>query len=170
MSKPRKAVPVVDNRFFERDSSPRVIRSSFSAKRQLRVFFPETGRTKQSFKAECDINNIMARYQRTGVLDFVNKHAGSYGDCTGLEFSQAQEVIVKAKEMFADMPAKLRARFDNEPAKFLAFMDDPENMPEAVRLGLAKPREVEATPPAKPVVEAPQAPGAAPEGAAGASK
>ena len=34
--------------------------------------------TKQSFTKECDINNIMKKYQKTGAIDHVNKHEASY--------------------------------------------------------------------------------------------
>ena len=36
--------------------------------------------TKQSFKDECDINKIMAKFQKTGAIEHYAKHAPSYGD------------------------------------------------------------------------------------------
>lgn len=112
----------------------------------------EPSRTKQSFKAECDINTIISRYLKTGTLDFANKNEPRYGDVTGIEYQQAAFKVAAAKSMFAELPAALRHRFDNEPAKFLDFVQDDRNIEEARELGLLKPKAeatvAVATPPA----------------------
>lgn len=131
--------------------------SAYSAKVKLALSFPSPSRTKQAHKDECDINNILARYKRTGVLDFQQKHEPQYGDVTALDFQQAQFTVAAANGMFAAMPAFLRARFDNDPYKFLAFVHDERNRVEAEDLGLLKPKPA---PPAPNV--APAAPAAAP--------
>lgn len=115
---------------------------------------PPPGRTKQSFKAECDINTIIKRFMKTGVLDFVAKNEPRYGDCTGIEYTKAMQTVAAAKSLFNDLPAALRARFENEPALFLDFIQDEKNRDEARELGLLKPVAAssppEATPPAPP--------------------
>lgn len=118
--------------------------SAYSPKQKISLKFEGEGRTKQSFKAECDINQILARYQRTGVLDFQQKYAPQYGDVTAIDFQKAQFMIAEANGLFAQMPSKLRARFDNDPAKFLAFVDDDRNRLEAEDLGLLRKKENEA--------------------------
>lgn len=110
---------------------------------------------KQSFKAECDINTIMAKFIQTGVLDFVAKHEGRYGDCTGLDFQVAQQIIADASSMFQDLPAQVRARFENDPAQFLEFMEDPNSREEARELGLLRPEAAEDTPPKGKAPKAP---------------
>lgn len=114
------------------------------------------GRTKQSFKEECDINNIMSRFIKTGVLDFTQRNQPRYGDCTGLEFQTCMDIVAKARTMFAEMPAALRGRFDNEPAKFLDFINDDKNREEARELGLLRPESVAPTAPATATADAPQ--------------
>lgn len=124
------------------------IRTIYSPK--LRVLTHCTGgRTKQSFKEECDINNIMARFQRTGVLDFTTRHQGTYMDVTGLDYQRAMDLVVQGQELFDALPSSLRSRFHNEPAEFLDFVQDPKNAAELVELGLAKARPEDA-PPAGP--------------------
>lgn len=114
--------------------------TAYGPKRKVAISFePGFGRTKQSFKDECDVNNIMARYIRTGVLEFRQRHEPRYGDCTGADFQFYMNEIAKANSMFADMPAQLRARFENDPAKFLDFVQNPKNLDEARELGLCKP-------------------------------
>nr|DAV55805.1 MAG TPA: Scaffold protein [Microviridae sp.] len=109
--------------------------------------------TKQEFAAECDINNIMARFERTGVLDFVKEHEGRYGDATALDYHAALNLVSDANSLFEDMPAALRSRFKNSPEEFMAFMDDFRNVQEAVDLGLATLRPAPVEP--APVVPAP---------------
>lgn len=120
------------------------------------------GGAKQSFKDECDINNILKTYIKTGTLDFAAKYEGQaqYGDVTAIDFQNAQFLIADARGMFAAMPSALRSRFDNDPAKFLAFVNDDRNRNEAEDLGLLKAKEPATTPavPAPaPVVAAPAA-------------
>lgn len=99
---------------------------------------PAEGRTKQSFAEECDINNIMAKYVKTRTITHLNTHGGSYGFAPATDFRESLEVVAKAQEMFMDLPAKVRKRFDNDPEKFLEFVQDDKNLEEARELGLAK--------------------------------
>lgn len=114
------------------------------------TFPPDEDRTKQSFKDESDINHIMARYQKTGVLDFAEKHSPQYGDVTGLEFQAGMELIKRAQAMFSDLPSSVRTRFENDPAKFLDFVHDDANREEAAAMGLLKPQAEWSTPPTTP--------------------
>ncbi len=119
------------------------VRSAYSQKDAVRLNFTGTSRTKQSFKEETDINSIMARFQTTGMLDFVQKHQPQYGDVTAIDFQTSMESVAKSREMFASLPSKVRDRFNNDPAELLEFLDNPENREEAVLLGLAKPAKKE---------------------------
>lgn len=111
--------------------------------------------TRQGFKDECDINVIMARYQATGVIDFVNKHEGSFADVSAIDFQTAQETVARARSAFNDLPSSLRERFENDPAQFLEFVQDDKNRAEAMELGLLRP---EAKLPPVPPPPAPPAP------------
>lgn len=127
----------------------------YEEKLQVQLICPTKGRTKQSFKDECDVNVIIKRFLKTGILDFANKHEPRYGDTTGIEYTQAMQTVAAAKSLFMEMPPHLRSRFENEPAKFLDFVQDEKNREEAERLGLLKPK---ATPGPAPA----PAPGSAP--------
>lgn len=117
-----------------------IIYSSFSPPPQIKVGFSTKGRTKQSFKSECDINQIMARFLKTGVLDFVQKNEPRYADVSGLDYQQAMLRIASAKTMFNELPAQIRSFFDNEPALFLDFVQNPKNHAECVEMGLLRPK------------------------------
>lgn len=99
----------------------------------------DPGKTQQNFKDECDINVLMARYEKTGILPMSQKGEPAYLDVTGIEFRTSMEILATARSAFAQLPAHLRARFDNDPAKLLDFVHDPDNRDEAARLGLLKP-------------------------------
>ena len=97
--------------------------------------------TKQSFKDECNINKIMAKFQKTGAINHYAKHGPQYGDTLHVELLDALLIVRESQEMFDDLPSSVRKRFGNDPAEFLEFMEDPANREEAIRLDLVTGRE-----------------------------
>lgn len=101
--------------------------------------------TQQHFKDESDINMIIARYNRTGVLvDPSVPRSGSalFGDFSEIkDFQSAQNAICAAAEAFGELDSKIRRRFNNDPGQLISFLDDPANYDEGVKLGLFAPRE-----------------------------
>ncbi len=93
--------------------------------------------TKQSFQNECDINAIMDRWTRTGVIDHFAANPPTFGDFNcEQDFQDAQNSIIQANEAFDALPAKVRDRMQNDPGKLLTFLNDPANDDEARSLGL----------------------------------
>lgn len=95
---------------------------------------------QQSFRDETDINNILERFNITGELP--GGHAQpQYGDFldSPVDYKQALDVVKGAQSAFNALPASLRARFDNEPSKFVDFVSDDANRKEAFELGLLEP-------------------------------
>lgn len=131
----------------------RIIRGPYDPSVPCHVQFPEPSLTVQSFKDECDINQIMTKYEKTGVIDHLNTHQGNYGDFLGFEDYQTHlNQIAEAGIAFASIPAKIRAKFDNDPAKFLEFAQNSENLEEMQNLGLA-PKKAPEPPDADPAVK-----------------
>lgn len=94
-------------------------------------------RTLQSSKEECDINNIMRKFEQTGTLEHRNKFEGRYGDFIGApEYHEACNQVLEAQQMFMELPSAVRKAYDNDPAQFLAAVRDPEKRGELVELGL----------------------------------
>lgn len=102
------------------------------------------GRTKQAHKQETDINFIMKKYQKTGLVNFVNRHQGEYMEVDPIDFQQAMEMVTNANTMFADLPSNLRSRFNNSPKEFYEFVNSEANVEEIYSLGLAN-KPLEAT-------------------------
>ena len=112
-----------------------IIRHNTPRKR-VQLSFPKSGRTKQSFKDECDINKIMAKYQKTGAISHFNKHGANYDFATSLDFSESMRIVTTAQDMFDGLPSSIRTRFANDPAQFLDFVQDANNEDEMLKLGL----------------------------------
>lgn len=97
--------------------------------------------TKQSMAAECDINNIMANYQNTGLLPDMIKTNPVYGDFSDPQsYQEAMNIVLFAEEQFLSLSAHVRERFGNDPQKFLEFTSDPKNQDEMEKLGLTQSR------------------------------
>lgn len=124
----------------------------FQAVRQptvsVSLSFPPNSRwTKQSFKDECDINTLMARYQSTGEMPVLNDVAPQYLDACGWDYQDCQNRVLEAQALFLELPSKLRSRFENDPAQFLAYVADKANHAEMRELGLLKANAGTAEPP-----------------------
>lgn len=92
--------------------------------------------TEQHHKKECDVNLIIKKFDKTGLITHVQKLEARYGDVTGLDFRKAQDLVINAQSMFDDLPADIRKRFRNDAGEFLEFMENADNRDEAIKLGL----------------------------------
>jgi len=96
--------------------------------------------TRQEFKEECDINNIMERfglgYEAPAVPDFPT--SVDYSEFA-LDYHSAMNLVKQAQDEFMTLPAAVRDRFGHDPGRVLAFLEDPNNREEAVKLGLVNP-------------------------------
>lgn len=130
-------------------------------------FKGEKSMTRQADAESADINKIMARYEMTGegLPDMVAE--AFFADVTEIpDFRTAVEMVNRGNELFMQLPAKVRAEFDNDPAAFVDFAARSENRDRLVEMGLLpKPVEI---PEVKPPVSPPPAGGGAAGAAAGA--
>lgn len=117
--------------------------NSVRQRRRVSISFEGTvPRTHQSFKDECDINQIVRKSQANGRLPDLIKTNPKYGDFSEpLTYQESLNVVIHANDQFANLTAQTRKKFNNDPAQFLEFAANPENLPEMVKLGLATKRE-----------------------------
>lgn len=101
----------------------------------------EPTKTEQHHKDDVDINVMMERLGVTNKddipvvpIDMVN----TYDFTEVVDLQEALNRINRAKELFAQMPARIRSRFDNDPAKMYDYLGNEENHEEAIRLGILK--------------------------------
>lgn len=106
------------------------------ARRRVQFACVGESRTEQHHKNECDINKIMARSLKSGMLP-TRGEAGFYGDFTDVEdYQTAVNRVIEAENAFMSLPSSIRKRFGNNPAELLDFMSDENNLDEAVKLGI----------------------------------
>ena len=104
---------------------------------KVRTINSEPSRTDPQYKDDCDANNIIRRFDKTGVITHVSKIGAQFADVSDIpDLLEGMERIEKAKQSFMEVPAKIRSRFDNDVSKFYAFASDPKNAEEMIKLGL----------------------------------
>lgn len=110
--------------------------------------------TVQASKDECDINNIVNKYLRTGDIALLGQRQTVYADVSELgDLQDAYGRVMAAEEAFLSLPAEIRREFDNDPIKLVNFCSDPSNLPRAIELGLA-PKPLEASSASSPAGQA----------------
>jgi len=105
------------------------------------LYCDDPSMTRQEFADECDINVIMERYEKTGVISHVQKAAPMYLDYTAVpdNLADAMAMLNDADTAFMSLPAKVRREFDNDPLKFVDFAQKPENLDQMRQWELAPP-------------------------------
>lgn len=101
-------------------------------------------KTRQEFKDMTDINKMVAKYQETGEWTHITRKEGVYADVSGiqaLDYQASLSKVLAANEAFMQLDPELRARFQNDPAQLLEFVQDQKNYDEGVKLGLFEPKQ-----------------------------
>jgi len=97
----------------------------------------EDGRTHESFAKACDINNILAKYKKSGLVDHVQNRQGNYQDLSEpVDFETAMLIVTNAQTAFMELPSEIRSRFGNDPGSFLDYATNPDNEAGMRELGL----------------------------------
>lgn len=125
----------------------------------------DKGKTKQSFAKDANINSIVKRFEKTGLLTHVSAMKGAYADVSDLvDYRKCLDIVAEARGLFLALPADLRQKFDNDPAKMVDFLDDPTNAASAADMGLIpKPEPKPVAPVATESTPTPGAPTPTPE-------
>lgn len=137
------------------------------------LLFPEgPSLTRQEFAEDCDLNLLMARYEKTGVISHVSQREPIYADLTDVPSSlaEAMDIIKIAEQSFMTLPATVRREFDNDAVRFVEFASDPTNVDKLREWGLAKPLPVAQEPLAVRVIPDAEPAGAAPAGSSARSE
>ena len=104
------------------------------------IKFTKPTRTKRAFKNDYDLNHVIQRYHKTGILPKMRSEQPTYGDYSNpIDYQEAQNKIMLANDLFGGLPARIRRDFNDDPATFLAFASNPDNLEELVDMGLADP-------------------------------
>lgn len=108
-------------------------------------FEGDRGVTKIADAKDCDINLIMKRFEKTGQLPNMIAREGRYGDFSAVpDYQEALQIVRTAQEQFENLDVTIRNKFENDPAKFLAFATDEKNIDKLEEMGLLKPEVIAA--------------------------
>lgn len=101
-------------------------------------FKGSVSRTKQCFKDEVNINNIVNKYIKYGKLPDMIQRDPQFGDFSDVpSYQESLNILQKANDQFMELPAIVRKKFGNDPLQMLDFVSDPANKEEMYDLGLA---------------------------------
>lgn len=100
-------------------------------------FSDEESLTKQEFAGEVNINNIIAKHRQTGVVTHIERRIPQYGDYSfANSLHDALDLVMEADEEFMRLPASVREKAHNDPARFFEMLATESGEKELTEAGL----------------------------------
>lgn len=109
--------------------------------------------TKQSMAKDLDVNNIIKRYNKTGVLPNAHKFEAIYGEFDSFDLRTAIEKVENAQKVFMEVPSEIRGKFNNDAGAFIDFATNAANLQQMRKWGLAPTPEPVKEPAPEPTTE-----------------
>jgi len=110
---------------------------SIQKRKRVQYFDNTPSMTQQQFKNQCDVNQILKKFEKTGMISHTNNSQGTYADFSTVKnFHENLNMVLNAQSAFDSLPASIRKRFSNNPTSLLEFVSDDSNYDEALSLGL----------------------------------
>jgi len=111
-------------------------RTAYGKRNRVKTSFKDSpSLTIQDQKKSTDINEILNRFQKTGLMDHVQQNEPAFADVTGYDFQTNQNTVATIQSMFNELPASVRQEFDHDPQKYIehiAVQDNIEDMKDGV--------------------------------------
>lgn len=112
------------------------IHSIYSERVRSSKRFTQPSKTQKQFADECSTDRIVEKFLRGEPVAQASKPA-IYADLTKVpDFEALQARLSALSAWFEDLPASVRAEFDNDPQKALEELTKPGRLSDAVELGL----------------------------------
>lgn len=95
-------------------------------------------RTQQSDKDKADINKIIGRFDAKGMMrlqDQITFDEEALIDVTAMDYHQAKTLQVRVEQEFDQLPSAVRNQFDNDPEKYVAFLNRPTEAKDDISKG-----------------------------------
>ena len=83
--------------------------------------------TEQNHARACDINTIMSKYLKTGVMTHIKQYEPTYGDVSELDYQNSMDLVARVKSEYHDLPAYVRKDIGGE-SQYLALMQTDEGV------------------------------------------
>lgn len=111
-------------------------RTNYGERLKVTLNTGKKSNVQQNMKDECDINKIIEKYKLTGQAPVMYKNP-IYDDFSMVEdYQSSLNIIAQAHEQFENLPSSIRSQFSNDPAEFLSFVNDPNNIEAMQEMGL----------------------------------
>lgn len=107
--------------------------------------------TEQQHKDEVKTQNILKKYAVSGVLPRAATQPQFMNIPDAPDFHESMNLITAVEQDFAQLPATLRAEFENNPAKFFDFCMNEDNRDALIEKGISTAHFTPIEPPATPV-------------------
>lgn len=133
-----------------------IFKSAYSEKERPVTENNEPTMTKQALAEELDVNNIIRKYNKTGIMQKAHDFEGVYGEFDSFDLREAIEKVKLANELFLEVPSSIRSEFNNDAGAFVDFATNPVNIEQMREWKLAPPEQSEPPqPPPEPPPEPP---------------
>lgn len=124
----------------------------------------QTSMTKQADVERSEIQLLLKKYDKSFLIQQSQAITNQYSDVAiGFDLQDAYNKIRGVESMFMELPSAIRNRFDNNPAKFVDFCENPDNIDDMVLMNLANPPEGWTHPDNRAPVEPPVEPAGEPQ-------
>lgn len=102
------------------------------------ILFTSDSLCQQHFRDECDVNVIVDRYVKTGVMEHLVDVPPHFADVSEIptDLASAYDAVFAAESAFMSLPSDLRKSLGNDPAQLSVWLSDEKNRAEAVKYGL----------------------------------
>jgi len=90
--------------------------------------------TEQHHAKTCNINYIVGKYQKTGLIEHTNRHQPSYGDVSGADYEKAMSLVCEQETEFQELPSSVRKHYKNDVVKYLEAVGTAEGIEQHVAL------------------------------------
>lgn len=122
------------------------------------LIMTKPSRTLQHQAGDVNVNQLVARFNKTGVEPVQNPRQFFYGQFTeDIDFRAVQDSVIRVNELFSQLPWQVRKFFNHSPSDLIEFLGNPANRDQAILLGLvdkeAKTSKPTAQTPLKPPEE-----------------
>lgn len=92
---------------------------------------------KQSMADECNVNLIVERFEKTGLIDHLAAGVPQFVDASELgDYRSIIEQVRVVDEYFMGLPAQVRQAFGNDPRLFMDYLETKPSRDELESLGM----------------------------------
>lgn len=99
--------------------------------------------TEQNHKGAVDINKIVATHGIDRIAETQQVMALSFDTDPYNNFQEMMEMVAKGREAFMSLPAETRDEFRNDPARYMDYVQNPDNRDALIERGwIEKPEEI----------------------------